>query len=67
MNVARVNRATKGKLTASRFKAVATGVPEIIFLRSGKFYTYNMKQYDVQSFVGFATSWYTKGELIFIC
>lgn len=26
----------------------------------GKFYRYNIKKYDVESFVGFATTWYNK-------
>jgi hypothetical protein len=58
MNVAKVNRATKGQLTAKRFKMITPGVPQIIFIRSGKFYRYNLKQFDVSSFVGFATTWY---------
>lgn len=60
MNVAKVNRNTKGILTAKRFKVEK--VPEFIFLRAGKYYRYNLKQYDVQSFVGFATTWYNKGK-----
>lgn len=61
MNVAKVNRATKGITTANRFKATSTGSPEIIFIHSGKYWKYNLKQYDVQSFVSFATTWYNKG------
>lgn len=58
MNVARVNRATKGILTAKRFKV--DHAPEFIFLRMGKFYRYNLKKFDVESFVGFASSWYNR-------
>lgn len=58
LNVARVNRGTKGILTAKRFKV--ENVPEFIFLRMGKYYRYNMKQFEIESFVGFATTWYTK-------
>ena len=58
MNVARVNRAAKGVLTAKRFKVEQ--VPEFIFIRFGKFYRYNLKKFDVESFVGFATSWYNR-------
>lgn len=58
MNVARVNRATKGILTAKRFKV--DQVPEFIFLRMGKFYRYNLNKFDVESFVGFASSWYNR-------
>lgn len=58
MNVARVNRGTKGIDTAKRFKVQQ--VPEFILLRQGKFYRYNLKKYDVETFVGFATSWYNR-------
>lgn len=58
MNVARVNRGTKGVLTAKRFKV--DRVPEFIFLRMGKYYRYNLKKFDVESFVGFASSWYNR-------
>ena len=58
MNVARVNRGTKGILTAKRFKVEQA--PEFIFLRGGKYYRYNLKKYDDESFVGFATSWYSR-------
>lgn len=64
MNVAKVNRATKGVLTAKRFKVER--VPEFIFLRAGKYYRYNLKQYDVESFVGFATTWYNKGRVYYL-
>ena len=58
LNVARVNRATKGIQTAKRFKVEK--VPEFILIRQGKFYRYNLKQYDEESFVGFATSWFNR-------
>lgn len=58
LNVARVNRATKGILSAKRFKV--ENVPEFILLRQGKYYRFNLKQYDVESFVGFATSWFNR-------
>lgn len=58
MNVARVNRGTKGVLTAKRFKV--DQVPEFIFLRLGKYYRYNLKNHDIESFVGFAKTWYHK-------
>lgn len=58
LNVAKVNRATKGILTAKRFKVEQ--VPEVIFLRAGKYYRYNLKNQDIESFVGFATSWYNR-------
>lgn len=58
LNVARVNRATKGVLSAKRFKVEQ--VPEFILLRQGKYYRYNLKQFEVESFVGFATSWFNR-------
>lgn len=58
LNVARVNRGAKGALTAKRFKIEK--VPEFIFLRMGKYYRYNLKQFEVEGFVGFATSWYNR-------
>lgn len=58
LNVARVNRATKGIQTAKRFKV--DQVPEFILIRQGKFYRYNLKQYEEESFVGFATSWFNR-------
>lgn len=58
MNVARVNRGAKGVLTAKRFKVEQA--PEFILLRPGKYYRFNLKQYDVETFVSFATTWYNK-------
>lgn len=56
MNVARINKSNRGKETAKRFKVEQT--PEIILLRQGKFYRYNLKKYDVESFTGFAQTWF---------
>jgi thiol-disulfide isomerase/thioredoxin len=56
MNVARVNRATKGIQTAKRFKIET--VPSFILVRQGKFYRYNLKKYDIESLVGFAQTWF---------
>lgn len=56
MNVARVNKGMKGTQTAKRFKV--ENVPEFILLRQGKVYRYNLKKYDIDTFVGFATDWY---------
>ncbi|XP_070509255.1 thioredoxin domain-containing protein [Chironomus tepperi] len=56
MNVARVNRVTKGILTAKRFRVETS--PVFILIRQGKFYRYNLKKYDIESFVGFASSWF---------
>lgn len=56
MNVARVNRATKGIQTAKRFKVES--VPEFILIRQGKYYRYNLKKYDIESFTGFAQTWF---------
>jgi Thioredoxin len=58
MNVARVNRLTKGIQTAKRFKV--QNAPEFILVRQGKYYRFNLKKYDVESFVGFATSWFNR-------
>lgn len=58
MNIARVNRGAKGILTSKRFKVERS--PEFILLRPGKYYRYNLKQYDVETFVTFATTWYSR-------
>ncbi|CRK86253.1 CLUMA_CG000176, isoform A [Clunio marinus] len=58
MNVARVNRGTIGAITAKRFKI--TNAPEFILLRPGKFYRYNLRNYEIESFVNFATTWYNR-------
>lgn len=51
-----MNRATKGIQTAKRFKIESS--PEFILVRQGKFYRYNLKKYDIESLIGFATSWF---------
>ncbi|CAG9797940.1 unnamed protein product [Chironomus riparius] len=56
LNVARVNRITKGILTAKRFRVDTS--PVFVLIRQGKFYRYNLKKYDIESFVGFASSWF---------
>jgi hypothetical protein len=55
MNVARVNSARGGILTAKRFKIEKA--PEIILLRQGKFYRFDLKNYEVKTFVQFAQNW----------
>lgn len=59
MNVARVNVGTKGIQTGKRFK-IDTNLPTFMLLRQGKIYRYNLKKYEIESFVGFATSWYNQ-------
>jgi len=56
LNVARVNRVSKGILTAKRFRVDTS--PVFILIRQGKFYRYNLKKHDIESFVGFASSWF---------
>lgn len=56
MNVARIDKDGKGSATANRF--LVKEVPSFIFLRQGKFYRYEIKKYDVKSFVTFAQEWY---------
>ncbi|EAT38061.1 AAEL009995-PA [Aedes aegypti] len=56
MNVARIEKDGKGRATADRF--LIKEVPSFIFLRQGKFYRYEIKKYDVKSFVTFAQDWY---------
>nr|XP_029707643.1 thioredoxin domain-containing protein [Aedes albopictus] len=56
MNVARIQKDGKGSATADRF--LVKEVPAFIFLRQGKFYRYEIKKYDVKSFVSFAQDWY---------
>lgn len=50
-NVARVSM-TKGFQTAKRFKVEKA--PTFLLIRKGKFYRYNLKNYEVDSLVGFA-------------
>jgi hypothetical protein len=59
MNVAKVNSGTKGIQTGKRFK-IDTNLPTFLLLRQGKIYRYNLKKYDIESFVGFATSWFAQ-------
>lgn len=56
MNVARIEKDGKGSATADRF--LVKEVPSFIFLRQGKFYRYEIKKYDIKSFVTFAQDWY---------
>lgn len=56
MNVAKVNKGTKGTQTAKRFKV--ENVPEFILIKQGKVYRFNLKKYDIETFVGFATEWH---------
>lgn len=56
MNVARMEKGGKGSTTADRFRI--DGVPAFIFLRQGKFYRYEIKKFDIKSFVTFAQDWY---------
>lgn len=58
MNVAKVNKGGKGMQTAKRFKV--ENVPEFILLKQGKVYRFNLKKYDIETFVGFATDWYRR-------
>lgn len=56
LNVARVNRGRGGVLTGKRFKVEKS--PEFLLLRQGKFYRYELKNYEINSFVTFAQTWY---------
>lgn len=56
MNVARIEKDGKGGATADRF--LVKDVPSFILLRQGKFYRYEIKKYDIKSFVTFAQEWY---------
>ncbi|CAG9813013.1 unnamed protein product [Phaedon cochleariae] len=56
MNVARINRATSGAATARRFDIF--NVPSFILFRQGKMYHYQIKKFDVRSFIDFAQNWY---------
>ncbi|XP_055679626.1 thioredoxin domain-containing protein [Lutzomyia longipalpis] len=56
LNVARINKGNLGSGTARRFNIQRT--PEFIFIRQGKYYKYEIKKYDVKSFVTFASEWY---------
>ncbi|KAJ3664986.1 hypothetical protein Zmor_000512 [Zophobas morio] len=56
MNLARVNKAVGGAATADRFGI--TEVPSFILFKLGKLYRYQIKKYDIASFVSFAQEWY---------
>ncbi|KAJ6639353.1 Thioredoxin domain-containing protein [Pseudolycoriella hygida] len=56
MNVARINKDTVGTQTAKRFNILKA--PEFIFIRQGKFYRYEIPNYDIESFVSFAQEFY---------
>lgn len=56
MNIALVNRATTGAVTSRRFGVF--NVPSFILFRQGKMYRYDIKKYDIDSFIDFAKSWY---------
>ncbi|KAJ8985944.1 hypothetical protein NQ317_010701 [Molorchus minor] len=52
INIARINRATTGAVTARRFEVF--NVPTFILFRHGKMYRYNTQKYNVASLVNFA-------------
>ncbi|KAG4077913.1 hypothetical protein HA402_013847 [Bradysia odoriphaga] len=56
MNVARINKDTVGIQTAKRFNVLKA--PEFIFIRQGKFYRYEIPNFDIESFVSFAQEFY---------
>lgn len=56
MNVARINKDTVGIQTAKRFNILKA--PEFIFIRQGKFYRYEIPNFDIESFVSFAQEFY---------
>lgn len=56
VNIARVNKAGNGAVTARRFDV--TGVPSFILFRQGKMYRYNLQKFDINSLSDFAQSWY---------
>lgn len=64
LNVARVNRGGAGAATARRFEVY--DVPSFLLFRQGKMYRYQIRKYDVASFVSFAQDWYknVKGERV---
>jgi len=64
LNVARVNRGGAGAATARRFEVF--DVPMFMLFRQGKMYRYQIRKYDVASFVSFAQDWYknVKGERV---
>ncbi|CAH1100544.1 unnamed protein product [Psylliodes chrysocephalus] len=52
VNIARVNKAGNGAVTARRFDV--TGVPSFILFRQGKMYRYNLQKFDINSLSDFA-------------
>ncbi|ALC38010.1 CG11790 [Drosophila busckii] len=60
MNVARINAQGAGVTTAKRFKIMESQEPALIFLRQGKLYRYQSKDYTPKAFIEFAESGYAK-------
>ncbi|XP_011563160.3 protein disulfide-isomerase A4 [Plutella xylostella] len=60
VNVARVDAALAGALTAKRFHV--TKLPTFLFFRLGKVYKYDLPKHDVKSFVSFAQDWYKNAK-----
>lgn len=56
MNIALVNRGTRGAVTSRRFGVF--NVPTFMLFRQGKMYKYDSKKYDIDSLVDFAKSGY---------
>lgn len=56
VNVARVDKDLRGVKTAKRFNVQKA--PEFIFIRQGNYYRYDIRKYDVKSFVSFAQEFY---------
>lgn len=59
LNVARINR-DKSRDTAVRFNI--ENVPQIILLRQGKYYLYELPKYDFKSLETFAKDWYKNSK-----
>lgn len=64
LNVARINKGELGAATARRFDVF--DVPAFLLFRQGKLYRYEIRKYDVASFVAFAQEWYknVRGEKV---
>lgn len=56
MNVARINSKLGGISTSKRFKIEKS--PEIILLRHGKFYRFDLNNFEIKTLVNFAQNWY---------
>nr|AEE62060.1 unknown [Dendroctonus ponderosae] len=56
MNIARVNRATTGAMTARRFDVFE--VPTFILFKKGKMYKYHNQDFEIKSLVAFAQDWF---------